>query len=60
MTPGVFPKSQAYALLVLPNGGPDLESYKFPLKVAWRQASSIFWQTVKALATAEESASFEV
>ncbi|GJJ07172.1 hypothetical protein Clacol_001372 [Clathrus columnatus] len=57
--PDVFPKSQAYALVVLPNGGPDLESYRFPLKAAWRQACSVFWQTAKALAIAEESVSFE-
>lgn len=56
----IFPPTQAYALLVLPHGGPDLEAYTFPVKKGWRQACSIFWQTAKALATAEELVSFEV
>lgn len=45
---------------MLPHGGPDLEAYNFPMKTGWRQASSIFWQTVRALAAAEELVSFEV
>jgi serine/threonine-protein kinase haspin len=56
----IFPPTQAYALLVLPHGGPDLEAYTFPVKTGWRQACSIFWQIAKALATAEELVSFEV
>ena len=55
----VFPSTQAYVILVLPHGGPDLEAYTFPVKACWRQACSIFWQTTKALATAEELVSFE-
>jgi hypothetical protein len=47
---------------VLPNGGPDLEAYKFinPTKVGWRQASSLFWQVAKSLSLAEQLVSFEV
>ena len=57
-----FSLSQVYAILVLPNGGPDLESYIFkaPTKTGWRQASSVFWQVAKALAHAEQLVSFEV
>ncbi|KAG6910954.1 hypothetical protein DXG01_006008 [Tephrocybe rancida] len=59
--PDKFLVSQVYAIIVLPNGGPDLEAYKFvsPTKVGWRQASSVFWQVAKALAHAEQLVSFE-
>ncbi|KAF9464881.1 hypothetical protein BDZ94DRAFT_1296901 [Collybia nuda] len=59
--PDTFLVSQVYAIIVLPNGGPDLEAYKFinPSKMGWRQASSIFWQVAKALAHAEQLVSFE-
>lgn len=54
--------SQVYAIIVLPNGGPDLEAYAFsqPAKTGWRQACSLFWQITRALATAENLVSFEV
>jgi len=57
-----FLVSQCYAIIVLPNGGPDLEAYKFinPTKVGWRQASSLFWQVAKSLSLAEQLVSFEV
>lgn len=57
----MFTASQTYAIIVLPNGGPDLEAYTFerPTKTAWRQASSIFWQVARALANAEDLVSFE-
>jgi serine/threonine-protein kinase haspin len=57
-----FNVSQLYAILVLQNGGPDLEAYVFenPGKAGWRQACSIFWQVAKALANAEDLVSFEV
>lgn len=57
-----FLVSQVYAIIVLPNGGPDLEAYKFvnPSKMGWRQASSLFWQVARALAHAEQLVSFEV
>ncbi|KAJ3853117.1 other/Haspin protein kinase [Lentinula lateritia] len=58
--PDSFSVSQAYAIIVLPNGGPDLEAYTFstPSK-RWRHACSIFWQVTKALARAEQLVSFE-
>lgn len=57
-----FNVSQVYAIIVLPNGGPDLEAYTFTNanKSGWRQACSIFWQVTKALAHAEQLVSFEV
>ncbi|KAA1466590.1 hypothetical protein DENSPDRAFT_811728 [Dentipellis sp. KUC8613] len=59
--PDSFTVSQIYAIIVLPNGGPDLEAYTFsnPSKTGWRQACSIFWQTARALSEAEELVSFE-
>ena len=57
-----FLVSQVYAIIVLPNGGLDLEAYKFvnASKMGWRQACSLFWQVAKALAHAEQLVSFEV
>ncbi|KAK0468491.1 uncharacterized protein EV420DRAFT_1758640 [Desarmillaria tabescens] len=59
--PDTFTLSQVYAIVVLPNGGPDLESYTFrnTTKTGWRQACSIFWQVAKSLAHAEQLVSFE-
>ncbi|KZT29256.1 hypothetical protein NEOLEDRAFT_1084994 [Neolentinus lepideus HHB14362 ss-1] len=59
--PDNFLVSQIYAIIVLPNGGPDLESYIFsqPTKTGWRQACSLFWQVTRALAEAEDLVSFE-
>ncbi|TFY71992.1 hypothetical protein EVG20_g1023 [Dentipellis fragilis] len=59
--PDSFTVSQIYAIIVLPNGGPDLEAYTFSnaSKTGWRQACSIFWQTARALSQAEELVSFE-
>ncbi|KAJ6539629.1 hypothetical protein B0H19DRAFT_1269926 [Mycena capillaripes] len=57
--PDTFTVSQAYAIIVLPNGGPDLEAYAFPTKGGWKQACSVFWQVAKALAHAEQLVSFE-
>ncbi|KAG6830326.1 hypothetical protein H0H92_001261 [Tricholoma furcatifolium] len=59
--PDTFLVSQMYAIIVLPNGGSDLEAYKFThsSKVGWRQACSIFWQVAKTLAHAEQLVSFE-
>ncbi|KAJ7167503.1 hypothetical protein C8R46DRAFT_1163059 [Mycena filopes] len=51
--PDTFALSQAYAIIVLPNGGPDLEA------AGWKQACSVFWQVAKALAQAEQLVSFE-
>jgi serine/threonine-protein kinase haspin len=57
-----FGVSQLYAIIVLPNGGPDLEAYKFTngKQNGWRQACSLFWQVARALARAEQLVSFEV
>ena len=54
--------SQVYAIIVLPNGGPDLEAYTFssPSKNGWTQACSIFWQVAYSIADAEDLVSFEV
>lgn len=59
--PDGFTVGQVYAIIVLPNGGPDLESYSFASssKNAWRQACSLFWQVTRALAEAEELVQFE-
>ncbi|KAF5387665.1 hypothetical protein D9615_000598 [Tricholomella constricta] len=59
--PDTFLVSQVYTIIVLPNGGPDLEAYKFvnASKMGWRQACSLFWQVAKSLAHAEQLVSFE-
>ncbi|KAF5393133.1 hypothetical protein D9757_001303 [Collybiopsis confluens] len=58
--PDSFSVSQAYAIIVLPNGGPDLETYTFSnTSKRWRQAASTFWQVTEALARAEQMVSFE-
>ncbi|KAI0321935.1 hypothetical protein OF83DRAFT_1161476 [Amylostereum chailletii] len=59
--PDMFLVSQVYAIIVLPNGGPDLEAYTFAnaSKTGWHQASSLFWQVARALAEAESLVSFE-
>ncbi|KAF8698888.1 hypothetical protein AX14_001082 [Amanita brunnescens Koide BX004] len=59
--PCSFTASQVYAIIVLPNGGSDLEAYTFarPRKIGWQQACSVFWQVTKALALAEQLVSFE-
>ncbi|KAJ7068563.1 other/Haspin protein kinase [Mycena amicta] len=57
--PDTFTVSQAYAIIVLPNGGPDLEAYTFASKGGWKQAASIFWQVAKTLGHAEQLVSFE-
>lgn len=59
--PDTFALSQTYAIIVLPNGGPDLETYAFSnsAKFGWKYAASIFWQTAKALSKAEELVQFE-
>ncbi|KAG7097200.1 hypothetical protein E1B28_004571 [Marasmius oreades] len=59
--PDTFGVSQAYVIIALPDGGPDLEAFRFSnaSKTGWRQASSIFWQVTKALAHGEQLVSFE-
>ncbi|OCH94325.1 hypothetical protein OBBRIDRAFT_770081 [Obba rivulosa] len=59
--PDTFTVSQCYAIIVLPNGGPDLEAYTFESasKTGWRKACSLFWQVTRTLANAEDLVSFE-
>ncbi|KAH7930725.1 hypothetical protein BV22DRAFT_1000095 [Leucogyrophana mollusca] len=59
--PDMFSVSQVYAIIVLPNGGPDLEAFTFktPAKTGWHQACSLFWQVARALEQAEDLVSFE-
>lgn len=54
--PDSFALDQMYAIIVLPNGGPDLESFVFknPSKYGWQQACGVFWQVARALAQAED------
>ena len=57
-----FGVAQLYAIIVLPNGGPDLETFAFAPsgKNSWAQACSIFWQITRALSEAEDVVHFEV
>ncbi|KAG8907003.1 hypothetical protein FRB99_005523 [Tulasnella sp. 403] len=57
--PHDFPATTHYALIILPHGGIDLESYVFNQKSSWRACVSVFWQVVRALALAEEAVQFE-
>ncbi|KAI0346874.1 hypothetical protein BDW22DRAFT_1321916 [Trametopsis cervina] len=59
--PDGFGVSQLYAIIVLPNGGPDLETFTFSSssKTGWTQACSLFWQVTRALAEAEDLVHFE-
>ncbi|KZV82951.1 hypothetical protein EXIGLDRAFT_729090 [Exidia glandulosa HHB12029] len=57
--PGTFPRSQSYAILILPNLGTDLETFTFKPSNGWAQAYAIFWQVAKSLSVAEEKALFE-
>ncbi|KIJ69976.1 hypothetical protein HYDPIDRAFT_104645 [Hydnomerulius pinastri MD-312] len=59
--PDSFSLNQVYAIIVLPNGGPDLESvtFKNAAKAGWHQACSVFWQVARALEQAEELVNFE-
>ena len=62
-TSGSFLKSQTYAIILLPNGGPDLEAFPFATHskaTAWQQACSVFWQVTRSISTAEKSLQFEV
>ena len=57
-----FGLMQVYAIIILPNGGPDLESFAFKniSKFGWHQACGIFWQVARALEQAERLLNFEV
>ncbi|KAJ1602267.1 hypothetical protein NDA14_003614 [Ustilago hordei] len=54
--PDVFGSQQVYALLVMTDGGMDLESLKVK---SWLQAASIFWQVVTGLSEMESRIEFE-
>jgi serine/threonine-protein kinase haspin len=68
--PDSFTDHQLYAIVVLPNGGIDLETYTFAKSssssgttkggTGWRDAAEVFWQVTTALAKAEELLKFEV
>lgn len=55
-----FPPTQAYAIIVLPNRGANLETYTFRPSTGWSQACALFWQVAVALGNAEELVRFEV
>ncbi|KAL4076180.1 hypothetical protein J3A83DRAFT_4225444 [Scleroderma citrinum] len=58
--PDSFGLNQVYAIIVLPNGGPDLESFTFKnSKCGWQQACSVFWQVARSLGEAEDLVHFE-
>ncbi|KAG1755481.1 hypothetical protein EDB19DRAFT_1661648 [Suillus lakei] len=59
--PDSFGLAQVYAIIVLPNGGPDLEAFTFKnaARSGWHQACSVFWQIARALEQAEDLMAFE-
>ncbi|KAG8930736.1 hypothetical protein FRC01_002340 [Tulasnella sp. 417] len=57
--PSVLPPSTYYALIILPNGGTDLESYVFPARGGWKTCVSVWWQIARALGVAEDARQFE-
>ncbi|SPO20512.1 related to ALK1 - protein kinase [Ustilago trichophora] len=54
--PHVLGHQQVYALIVMSDGGKDLESLKVK---SWLQAASIFWQVVAGLSEMESRYEFE-
>lgn len=54
--PDVLGRQQVYALLVMTDGGMDLESLKVK---SWLQAASIFWQVMGGLGVMESKYEFE-
>jgi hypothetical protein len=56
----LFDDNQHYTLIVLADGGVDLESFQFDATIGWKQAAGVFWQVVNTLAQAEQWTSFEV
>lgn len=54
--PDLFTESQLYCIIVQSDAGMDLKRYELE---SWTDAESIFWQTVTALAQAEERSQFE-
>ncbi|KAF8341263.1 uncharacterized protein EI90DRAFT_3150429 [Cantharellus anzutake] len=63
-SPEFLPADQEYVVIVLPHGGPDLETVALTAqrskrRCTWRQCANIFWQVCEALAAAEEFMGFE-
>ncbi|KAK9473346.1 uncharacterized protein V1510DRAFT_363322, partial [Dipodascopsis tothii] len=54
--PDFYASDQHYCIIVLENAGTDLEHFVLN---SWKEAASIFWQTVKALTAAEQALNFE-
>ncbi|EIW67554.1 hypothetical protein TREMEDRAFT_64143 [Tremella mesenterica DSM 1558] len=57
--PDCFDSEQLYAVLVLNDGGIDLESFNFDPVKGWEQAVGVFWQVADSLGRAEDWARFE-
>lgn len=55
----VFGAAQRFALVVLDDGGGDLESARFDSH-SWTTMAAVFWQVCDALARAETWTQFEV
>jgi len=53
-------EDQLYAMIVLENGGVDLESFEFDKLTGWKQAWGTVLQVAKTLAEGEAKARFEV
>ncbi|KAK9455398.1 hypothetical protein V1511DRAFT_459348 [Dipodascopsis uninucleata] len=54
--PDFYESDQLYCVIILNNAGVDLEHFEL---LSWKEAASIFWQTTRALAEAEDRFSFE-
>lgn len=55
----IFTEQQRFALIVLDDGGGDLESARFDSH-SWITMAAVFWQVCDALARAEKWTQFEV
>lgn len=55
--PDYFEDDQLFAVIMLENGGRDLEH--FGLR-SWSEANDVFWQVVSTLARGEKERKFEV
>lgn len=54
--PDFYDEDQMYCVVVLQNGGTDLEHFKLK---TWREAATVFWRVAKSIAVAEEAVEFE-
>jgi len=55
--PDFYDDSQLFAVILLENGGSDLEHTELN---GWEEALDVFWQAANALARGEEKHQFEV